>query len=45
MIQLVDTVTGETVYADVSRTSTTQAAITFASAPTNPIRVLAQKIA
>jgi len=45
MIQLVDTVTGETVYADVSRTSTTQASITFASAPTNPIRVLAQKIA
>ena len=45
MIQLIDTVTGETIYADVARISTTQATITFATAPTNPIRVLAQKIA
>jgi len=45
MIQLVDTVTYETVYADVARVSTTTATITFASTPTNSIRVLVQKIA
>ena len=44
IIQLVDTVTNETVYADVDRVSTTQATITFATTPTNPIRVLVQKI-
>lgn len=44
IIQLVDTVTNETVYADVDRISTTQATITFASTPTNPVRVLVQKI-
>ena len=44
IIQLYDTVTFETVYADVDRISTTQATITFATAPTNPIRVLVQKI-
>ena len=44
IIQLVDTVTNETVYADVDRISTTQATITFASTPTNDIRVLVQKI-
>jgi hypothetical protein len=44
IIQLVDTVTNETVYADVDRISTTQATITFASTPPNPIRVLVQKI-
>ena len=44
IIQLVDTVTNETVYADVDRISTTQATITFASTPTNSIRVLVQKI-
>lgn len=44
IIQLVDTVTNETVYADVDRISTTQATITFAATPTNSIRVLVQKI-
>ena len=44
IIQLVDTVTNETVYADVDRISTTQATITFATTPTNSVRVLVQKI-
>ena len=44
IIQLVDTVTHETVYADVDRISTTQATITFATTPTNDVRVLVQKI-
>jgi len=44
IIQLVDTVTYETVYADVERVSTTTATITFAATPTNSIRVLVQKI-
>ena len=44
MVQLYDITTGETVYADVDRISTTQVTITFASTPTNSIRVLVQKI-
>lgn len=44
IIQLYDIVTYETVYADVVRGSVTQATITFASTPTNSIRVLVQKI-
>ena len=44
IIQLVDTVTHETVYADVDRISPTQATITFATTPTNDVRVLVQKI-
>lgn len=47
IIQLYDTVTNETVYADVLRVNTypyNTATITFASAPTNPVRVLVQKI-
>lgn len=44
IIELYDTVTYETVYADVVRTSTTTATITFATTPTNSIRVLVQKI-
>lgn len=44
IVQLYDTVTSETVYADVERISTTQATITFATTPTNSIRVLVQKI-
>lgn len=43
IIQLYDTVTYETVYSDNVRTTTNTATITFASAPTNPIRVLVQK--
>jgi hypothetical protein len=44
IIQLYDVTTDETVYADVDRASTTTATITFASTPTNSIRVLVQKI-
>ena len=44
IIQLFYTATAETVYADVVRASTTTATITFAATPTNPIRVLVQKI-
>lgn len=44
IVQLYDTVTYETIYADVVRNSTGQVTITFASTPTNPIRVLIQKI-
>ena len=44
IIQLYDIVTFETVFADVERISDTQATVTFASTPSNSIRVLAQKI-
>jgi hypothetical protein len=44
IVQLYDIVTKETVYADVERISATQATITFASTPTNSVRVLVQKI-
>lgn len=44
IVQLYDTVTHETVYADVDRISTTQVTITFAATPDNDIRVLVQKI-
>lgn len=44
VVQLYDATTFETVYADVDRISTTQTTITFASTPTNSIRVLVQKI-
>lgn len=47
IIQLYDTVTNETVYADVLRVDTSPyntATITFASTPTNSVRVLVQKI-
>jgi hypothetical protein len=44
IIQLYDVTTNETVYADVDRASSSTATITFASTPTNSIRVLVQKI-
>jgi hypothetical protein len=44
IVQLYDTVTDETVYADVERNSTNQVTVTFAATPTNSIRVLVQKI-
>ena len=44
IIQLVDTVTNDTVYADINRTSVTTATITFSATPTNSVRVLVQKI-
>ena len=44
IIQLYDTVTLETVYADMERSSVNAVDITFAATPTNSIRVLVQKI-
>jgi hypothetical protein len=44
IVQLYDTATDETVYADVERNSTSQVTVTFAATPTNSIRVLVQKI-
>ena len=44
MIQLLDTITHETVEAVVDRTSTTQATIKFGTVPPNPIKVLVQRI-
>lgn len=43
MIELYDTVTFDTVYADVSRTTDNTVTVTFSAVPTNPIRVLVQK--
>lgn len=43
LIELYDTVTYETVYADIARDTINTATITFATAPTNPIRVLVKK--
>jgi len=44
IVQLYDTVTYETVYADIDRISVDRLGVTFASTPTNSIRVLVQKI-
>jgi hypothetical protein len=44
IIQLYDTVTNETVFSDAVRASVNTATITFVSTPTNPIRVLVNKI-
>ena len=44
IVQLYDVSTDETVYADVERTTATTVTITFASTPTNSVRVLVQKI-
>lgn len=44
VVELYDTVTYETVYADVVRTTTSAVTVTFGNAPTNPIRVLVTKI-
>jgi hypothetical protein len=43
MIQLYDTVTFDTVYADVSRPTINTVTVAFAATPTNSIRVLVQK--
>lgn len=40
IVQMYDTVTGQVVYADVDHTSTSAISITFASIPTNDIRVV-----
>lgn len=44
IVQLYDTVTFETVFADVERTTTNDVTITFGVAPANEVRVLVQKI-
>lgn len=44
IVQLYDTATYDTVYADVVRTDTNNVAVTFSSTPTNSIRVLITKI-
>lgn len=44
IVQLYDTVTFETVFADVERTTTNDVTITFGGAPGNDVRVLVQKI-
>lgn len=43
IVQLYDTVTSDTVYADISRSTVDTVVVTFASTPANPIRVLVQK--
>ena len=44
IVQLYDTVTNENVFSDIVRASVNTATITFASTPTNSIRVLVTKI-
>ena len=44
IVQLYDITTNETVYADVERISDDRIGVTFATTPTNSIRVLVQKI-
>ena len=43
-VQLYDTVTFETIFADVTRPTVNTVTVTFATAPTNPIRVLVTKV-
>jgi hypothetical protein len=43
IVQLYDTVTSDTVYADITRASVNTITVTFSAVPTNPIRVLVQK--
>jgi hypothetical protein len=43
-VQLYDTVTFETIFSDVSRPTVNTVTVTFATAPTNPIRVLVTKV-
>jgi hypothetical protein len=43
-VQLYDTVTYETIFADVTRPTLNTVTITFATTPTNPIRVLVSKV-
>jgi len=43
-VQLYDTVTFETIFSDVARPTVNTVTVTFATAPTNPIRVLVTKV-
>ena len=43
IIQLYDTVTNETIYADIARPTVNTSTVSFAVVPANPIRVLIQK--
>ena len=44
IVQLYDTVTFDTVYADIDRATTNNVGVSFGATPTNDIRVLIQKI-
>lgn len=44
IVQLFDISTGETIYADITRTSTSVVTVTFVTAPANTVRALVQKI-
>ena len=44
IVQLFDVLTGETIYADVARTSTSLITVTFVTAPVNAVRALVQRI-
>ena len=44
IVQLFDVITGETIYADVARTSTSVVTVTFVTAPVNAVRALVQRI-
>jgi hypothetical protein len=44
IVQLFDTSTGETLFADITRTSTSVVTVTFVTAPANTVRALVQKI-
>jgi hypothetical protein len=44
IVQLFDTVTFDTVYADVTRTDASKVNVSFAATPTNAVRVLISKV-
>lgn len=44
IVQLFDISTGETIFADIARTSTSVVTVTFVTAPANTVRALVQKI-
>lgn len=44
IVQLYDATTSETIYADITRTSTSIVTVTFVTAPANTVRALVQKI-
>ena len=44
IVQLYDVTTGNTVYADIDRISTSAITVTFGSTPTNSIRVMVIRV-